>query len=198
MNNGFMSISHHRAITLKAVALPITAAFGSRPLSLLISALLFLLLTITAAKGAEKPKAADLVEDGQAIDLNLTQHIFLARAFLPSLKRQGRGDLIFMGSEAGLDGGPKGAVYSAAKAGLRGLARSLRRECAGSGVRVCIINPGMVRTAFFDGLGFGPGEDPSNHLRPRDLAETVAMVLGAPPGTVFDEINLSPLKQIHT
>jgi len=131
-----------------------------------------------------------------AIDLNLTQHIFLARAFLPSLKRQGRGDLIFMGSEAGLDGGPKGAVYSAAKAGLRGLARSLRRECAGSGVRVCIINPGMVRTAFFDGLGFGPGEDPSSHLRPRDLAETVAMVLDAPPGTVFDEINLSPLKKV--
>ena len=41
----------------------------------------------------------------QLIDLNLTSQLFVARAFLPAMKRRGGGDLIFIGSEAGLAGG---------------------------------------------------------------------------------------------
>jgi NADP-dependent 3-hydroxy acid dehydrogenase YdfG len=130
------------------------------------------------------------------VDINLTQHLLVARAVLPLLKRRGRGDLIFIGSEAALRGGAKGAVYAACKFGLRGLAQSLRQECAASGVRVGIINPGMVDTDFFDGLGFRPGADPHNHLRPGDVAELVYAMLSAPPGTVVDEISLSPLKKV--
>jgi 3-hydroxy acid dehydrogenase/malonic semialdehyde reductase len=130
------------------------------------------------------------------IDLNLTQHLLVARAVLPGLKRRGFGDLLFMGSESALAGGPRGAVYSACKFALRGLAQSLRQDCAASGVRVSLINPGMVDTDFFDGLDFRPGELPENHIRPQDVADAVATVLAAPPGTVFDEINLSPLKKV--
>ena len=77
MNNGFMSISHYRVNALTAVTDPVTSAFSSRHFPLLISALLFLLLTITVAEGAEKPKAADLVEDGQAIDLSSERYRLL-------------------------------------------------------------------------------------------------------------------------
>src|SRR5690606_14214506 len=69
------------------------------------------------------------------IDLNLTGQIFLARAVLPILKRNGRGDLIFIGSEAALAGGKRGAIYSATKFALRGLAQALRQECASRNVR---------------------------------------------------------------
>ena len=130
------------------------------------------------------------------VETNLLQHIYFARAFIPRFKKQGRGDLILIGSEAALIGGRKGAVYSACKFGLRGLAQSLREECSGRGVRVSLINPGMVDTGFYDQLDFAPGETADNHLRPDDVAQAVKLVLQAPPGTVFDEINLNPLKKV--
>ena len=49
------------------------------------------------------------------VDVNLLSQIFVARAFLPLMKRRRSGDLIFIGSEAGLAGGGRGAVYSATK-----------------------------------------------------------------------------------
>ncbi len=136
------------------------------------------------------PQIRDLVE------LNLLQHIYFARAFIPRFKKQGAGDLILIGSEAALSGGRKGAVYSACKFALRGLAQSLREECSARGVRVSLINPGMVDTDFYAGLDFAPGDAPENHLRAEDVAQAVRLVLEAPPGTVFDEINLNPLKKV--
>ncbi|MCU7906008.1 MAG: SDR family NAD(P)-dependent oxidoreductase [Candidatus Thiodiazotropha sp. (ex Epidulcina cf. delphinae)] len=130
------------------------------------------------------------------VDVNLVQHLFIARAVLPHLKKLHRGDLILIGSESALAGGRKGAVYSACKFALRGLAQSLRAECSGSGIRICLINPGMVDTGFFDNLDFAPGDAPENHLRADDIAETLSLVLQAHPGTVFDEINLNPLKKV--
>ncbi len=130
------------------------------------------------------------------VHVNLVSHIFLARSFLPHLKGRGSGDLIFIGSDAALSGGRKGAVYSATKFALRGLAQSLRLECSGAGVRVSIVNPGMVQSPFYDHLDFAPGQARENALAPSDVADAVAMVLSAPPGTVYDEINLSPLKKV--
>ncbi len=97
----------------------------------------------------------------EMVDTNLVQHLFIARSFLPRIKKLNAGDLIIIGSEAALSGGKKGAVYSACKFGLRGFAQSLRDECSGNGVRVSLINPGMVSTEFFDELNFTPGPDPS-------------------------------------
>ena len=101
-----------------------------------------------------------------------------------------------MGSEAAVSGGKKGAVYSATKFAVRGLAQSLREECAGSGVRVGIVNPGMVNTGFFDRLNFRPGNAPGDHLTPEDVADAVWLMLSARAGAVIDEINLSPQKKV--
>ena len=130
------------------------------------------------------------------VDLNLSSVLLLARTLVPVLKRAGRGDLIFIGSEVALSGGRYGAVYAATKAGIAGFARALRIECAGSGVRVGVINPGMVRTAFFDDLPFEPGPATDNAVALEAVAAAVASVLDAPPGTVLDEINLSPQKRV--
>lgn len=132
----------------------------------------------------------------ELIDLNLTSQVLVARAFLPLLKTRRQGDLVFMGSEAALSGSRNGAVYSATKFALRGLAQSLREECAGAGVRVGIINPGMVQTGFFDQLDFRPDDSPDCHLRPTDVADAVWSMLSARSGAVIDEINLSPRKKV--
>ncbi|MEW8057131.1 MAG: SDR family oxidoreductase [Candidatus Thiodiazotropha sp.] len=130
------------------------------------------------------------------VAVNLLQHLYAARALVPLLKRSGHGDLVVIGSEAALTGGRKGAVYSACKFALRGFTQSLRSECSSRGVRVCLINPGMVDTDFYDKLNFKPGELAENALRTEDIADTVMLVLGSHPGTVFDEINLNPLKKV--
>ena len=130
------------------------------------------------------------------LDLNLTSQICLVRTLLPGMKQRGSGNIIFMGSEAALAGGKRGAIYSAAKFGLRGLAQALRQECAASGLRISIINPGMVKTGFFDALDFRPGEAADNYILPEDVARAVLLILEAREGTVFDEINLSPQKKV--
>lgn len=132
----------------------------------------------------------------QLIDLNLTSQILLARELLPNMKRQKQGDLIFIGSEAALNGRRKGAVYCATKFALRGFAQSLREECSSSGIRSTIINPGMVKTGFFNSLSFEPGDAEENYILPQDVADAALATLSARPGTCFDEINLSPLKKV--
>ena len=127
------------------------------------------------------------------VDLNFLSHAYLARAFSPALRKMGRADFIFVGSEAALAGKRYGAVYCASKFAVRGFAQALREEFASSGVRVCLINPGMVRTPFFDGLDFAPGDEPANYVLPEDVAEVISLVLSSRPETTFDEINLSPL-----
>lgn len=129
------------------------------------------------------------------MDTNFLSHAIVTRAFLPLLKRRGCGDIVFIGSESALSGGRQGSVYCASKFAIRGFAQALREECGKSGVRVSLINPGAVRTPFFDDLNFEPGESEDNASAPEDVAAVLAMVLDARPGTVLDEINLSPLIQ---
>ncbi len=129
------------------------------------------------------------------MEVNFTSQAYVARAVLPVMKRAGRGDLVFIGSEAALSGGRKGALYCASKFALRGLAQALRDECARSGVRIGLVNPGMVRTAFFDELSFEPGDEADQAIEAGDVAAAVLTLLEARPGTVIDEINLSPQKK---
>ena len=128
--------------------------------------------------------------------LNFTSQAFLVKALLPALKRKDHSDLIFIGSEAALKGSRKGAMYCAAKFAVRGFSQALREECGKSNVRVCLINPGMVKTEFFEQLSFEPGDDQSNYIEPEDVAEAVSYVLNSRAQIVIDEINLSPLNKV--
>ena len=120
----------------------------------------------------------------------------MVRQFLPALKKADGGNIIFIGSDAALSGGRKGAVYCASKFALRGFAQALREECARSEVAVSIIQPGMVKTPFYDELGFEPGPDPMNHIMPEDVADAIMMILAMRAGTVVDELVLTPQKKV--
>ncbi len=128
--------------------------------------------------------------------INFTSQVFLTKALLPALKRKANSDLIFIGSEAALKGSRKGAVYCASKFAVRGFTQALREECGKSNVRVCLINPGMVKTPFFEQLNFEPGDHETNSILPEDVAEAVSYVLSSRPQIVIDEINLSPLNKV--
>ena len=63
------------------------------------------------------------------MDTNITSPIIVSKAFLPLLKKQGAGDILFMGSEAALRGARQGSIYSASKFAVRGFSKALREEC---------------------------------------------------------------------
>ena len=126
-------------------------------------------------------------------NVNLISQVILCRQIISHFKGNGSGDIIIMGSEAALAGKRKATLYSAAKFGLRGFAQALRDEVAASGVRVCMINPGLVRSPFFDSLDFEPGNLTSNAIEPDDIAKIVFELLKTRNGTIIDEINLSPV-----
>lgn len=132
----------------------------------------------------------------QVMDLNFMSHAIVTKTCLSAMKHSAAGDIIFMGSEAALHGARQGSIYCASKFALRGFAQSLREECGKANIRVSLINPGAVRTPFFNTLAFEPGPAEQNAIDPADIGKAVLMVLQAQPGTVFDEINLSPLQHV--
>ena len=127
---------------------------------------------------------------------NLTSHMILTNKILPHLKKIRKGNIIFIGSESALKGGKNGSLYSAAKFGLRGFSQSIREESCSKNIHVSLINPGMVRTSFFNNLDFMPGEDNSNAIEPDDIGKIIIDILSTRNGSVIEEINLSPLKKV--
>ena len=127
---------------------------------------------------------------------NLTSHMILTNKILPHLKKIRKGNIIFIGSESALKGGKNGSLYSAAKFGLRGFSQSIREESCSKNIHVSLINPGMVRTSFFNNLDFMPGEDKSNAIEPDDIGKIIIDILSTRSGSVIEEINLSPLKKV--
>ena len=129
------------------------------------------------------------------IATNLTSHMVITKLLLPHFKRNKIGDIIFIGSEAGLLGAKNGSLYCTAKFGLRGFSEALSKDVANKNIRVSIINPGMIRTDFFENLNFEPGNDEENTINIKDVSSTVAYILDLSRNTIVDEINLSPLKK---
>ena len=128
----------------------------------------------------------------RAIQVNLTSALLLSRHLLPMFRKQQSGRLIFIGSESAVNTGRKGALYSAAKFGLRGFSQALRDDCASDGILVSLINPGMVRSPFFDGLNFGPGAHQENAIEPEQVAELAWHILSSADNMIYDEVNLAP------
>ena len=129
------------------------------------------------------------------IATNLTSHMVITKLLLPHFKRIKIGDIIFIGSEAGLLGAKNGSLYCTAKFGLRGFSEALSKDVANKNIRVSIINPGMIKTDFFENLNFEPGNDEENAINIKDVSSTVAYILDLSRKIIVDEINLSPLKK---
>ncbi len=105
------------------------------------------------------------------------------QASLPALKRC-KGHVLLTGSAAGRTTIP-GSMYSATKWAVTGIGYNLREELRGSGMRVTLIEPGMVDTPFFD-------EPPEHALEDRDIANAVVYALSQPPHVDINEILIRP------
>ena len=109
------------------------------------------------------------------------------RACIPAL-RDSRGHAILMGSISGRQVGA-GSLYSSSKWAVTAMAEALRKDLHGTGVRVTLIAPGIVDTAFYDDP---PGGEP---LLPDDVARTVMFAVSQPPHVGINEIYMRPTEQ---
>ena len=109
------------------------------------------------------------------------------RATLEPLK-EARGHLLLTGSVAGRRALP-GSLYSATKWAVTGMGESARQELNGTGVRVTLIEPGMVDTPFFENA-------PSlEALKAEDIARAVMFAVSQPPHVDVNEILVRPTAQ---
>ena len=86
----------------------------------------------------------------KVIDVDLTGVFLTCRAVLPTMIRQKYGRIVNVASIAGKEGNPNASAYSAAKAGVIALTKSLGKEVATENIAVNCITPAAVRTAIFD------------------------------------------------
>jgi 3-oxoacyl-[acyl-carrier protein] reductase len=86
----------------------------------------------------------------RVVDINLMGTANTCRAVVPGMRAAGRGRIVNIASLAGKEGTPNASAYSAAKAGVLALTKSLGKELATSGVLVNAVAPAAVRTAMLD------------------------------------------------
>ena len=104
--------------------------------------------------GITNRKAADIpFEDFQrVVAVNLHGSFLTAKAVLPTMARQGFGRILLIASIAGKEGNAGMCSYSASKAGVIGLTKSLGKEYAETGVTINALAPAVIRTAMVDAM----------------------------------------------
>lgn len=107
---------------------------------------------------------------------------------LPALKKS-RGHLLLTGSAAGRTTIP-GSMYSATKWAVSAIGYGVREELRGSGIRVTLIEPGMVDTPFFD-------EPPSTALKSEDIARAVIYAVSQPAHVDVNELLVRPTPPVE-
>lgn len=110
-----------------------------------------ILVASAGITGPNAPVASYPVEAWRrVIEVNLTGVFLTNRAVVPIMQRNDYGRIVNIASVAGKEGNPNAAAYSASKAGVIGLTKSLGKELAGTGIRVNCVAPAAVKTALFD------------------------------------------------
>jgi len=86
----------------------------------------------------------------QVIDVNLNGAFLACKAVLPLMRERNYGRIVNIASIAGKEGNPMASAYSASKAGMIGLTKSLGKELAATEIRVNAVTPAAVKTEIFD------------------------------------------------
>ena len=86
----------------------------------------------------------------QVLDIDLNGVFYCCRAIVPIMLKGDYGRIVNIASVAGKEGNPNAPAYSAAKAGVIGLTKSLGKELAESNIRVNCVTPAVAKTRIFD------------------------------------------------
>ncbi|HKC23629.1 MAG TPA: SDR family NAD(P)-dependent oxidoreductase [Thermoanaerobaculia bacterium] len=141
----------------------------------------------------------------EAIDTNVKGVLHTIHAVLPGMIARGRGDVVLLGSVAGRQVYPGGAVYCATKHAVRAIYEALRLDTAGSGVRITTVDPGMVGETEFSGIRFRGDQERAkavytgvDYLKPEDVAEAILWAVTRPSRVNVGEIVMWASAQAST
>ena len=137
--------------------------------------------------GEDKPE-----EWQQLVMVNVYGAAATARLTLPELVKN-KGHLLITGSVAGRVTSIRN-LYSATKWAVTGMAQAIRNEMVGTGVRVTLVEPGIVDTPFWDNL---QKPDSAKELQPDDIARAVMFAVSQPPHVDVNDILIRPTGQLH-
>jgi 3-oxoacyl-[acyl-carrier protein] reductase len=126
----------------------------------------------------------------QVLNTNLKSVFLVSRAVIPSMIRQGFGDIVNISSLAGKNTFAGGGIYCASKWGMRGLSGCMAEDLREHGIRVSAIFPGSVATEFGRGA-----KDPAKALASEDVAEAVMAVLLQRRQSFVSEVDMRPLRK---
>ena len=124
-------------------------------------------------------------ETRSLFDLNVFGLMHVIRAALPTLRAQGHGRIVNMGSMAGLVATPGIGLYNATKFAVDGLSESLAQELAPFGIGVMVVEPGQFQTGFMDPSSISIADEPLTEYdaTPAGMARAWARQGGSPlPG----------------
>lgn len=157
------------------------------------------------ALGLEAVADSALSEWSSQYELNVVGTVRVTQAFLPALRESGRGDVVVITSTAAYEPYEGGAGYVAAKSAEAALARTLRLELTGTGVRVIEIAPGMVHTEEFSLNRFRGDRSRADEvykgiepLTAEDVADAIAWAIHRPHHVNVDLLVLRPREQAGT
>ena len=147
-----------------------------------------------AGHAISKPLAESDIEeiDGQ-LDSNLRGVCYGCRAVIPHMIEQRRGQIINIGSVCSVNPYPNYGAYVAAKYGVLGFSRSIYEEVRPYGIRVNVLMPAAVNTAWADIAGAELPWPREERLQPEDLAEMALFCVAMPPRVQVDSMIVWPV-----
>jgi NADP-dependent 3-hydroxy acid dehydrogenase YdfG len=146
---------------------------------------------------------ADLGRWRRMLELNVLSLIASTQAALHGMRARRSGDIVNISSVAGRIANPNGAAYSATKFGVVAFSEALRREVCKDGVRISIVEPGVVATELREHIGHAGAkqniEAVANSLRRQlqaeDVAEAIRFCVTRPPHVTINEVLMRPTDQ---
>lgn len=147
-----------------------------------------------AGIGFYKPLSEHSVDEiSNIINVNLTAPTILCKYVASIMQQQKNGHIVNIGSDLAQKPLANMSPYVASKHGVQGMSQSLLKEVKDNGVKVTIINSGIVDTYFHGGEA---GEQPAHQsLDPNELAQLVGQVVQQPGYQLIDQLTVHPLHQ---
>lgn len=147
------------------------------------------------------PVETGVIDDWDAMmDINVKGLLYVSRAIIPQMTDRKSGHIINIGSSAGKEVYPKGAVYCASKHAVVALTTGMRMDLNPYGIKVTSINPGLVETEFSK-VRFKGGKQADNvykgykALQAEDIAEIIAFAISRPDHVTIADLLVFPTAQ---
>ncbi len=154
------------------------------------------------AHGLDFAQDADMNDWEKMIDINVKGVMYVTKAVLPYMIDNRKGHIVNISSIAGKEVYPKGNIYCASKHALDAFNAGLRLDLNGMGIKVSLVNPGLVNTEFSTVRFKGDKERADNvyegfdPLVAEDVADLIYFIVSRPPHVNISDSMILPTAQV--